>query len=160
RWLALHPRSTAKERGSAEFDNGLAAFRERDCKQCHAYEGAGGKRGPDLTGYGDEQWLRSMIMSPMHPSRYGTRSAMPAFRDLEGPAAEVTRADLARLQTAALEAIPSDDKKAAARRKEIDESFRLVHLSDIERELIVRWLLGDHCVVFGGEPISGPPRRD
>src|SRR5262249_3103366 len=50
-WLSLHPRSTSKERGSPAFEQGLTAFRERDCKQCHAYEGVGGKRGPDVTGY-------------------------------------------------------------------------------------------------------------
>src|SRR5262249_18804814 len=153
------PRSTPKERGEPVFEKGLATFRERDCMQCHSYEGKGGKRGPDLTGYGDDEWLRMMIMSPMHPKRYGTRNRMPAFRDLEGPTAEITREDLARLQAAALDAIAKDDKKGAAKRKEIQESMRVINLSDIDRELIIRWLLRDDRVVCGGEPISGPAKR-
>lgn len=159
RWLALHPRSSSNERDSPAFKDGLAAFRERDCTQCHTYDGSGGKRGPDLTGYGDADWLRLMLMSPMHPKRYGSRNRMPAFRDLEGPAAGATREDLSRLRAAALDSVPADEKKAAARRKEIDEAFRVAHLSDVDHEMIIRWLLHDNHVVFGGEPISAPPAR-
>jgi hypothetical protein len=32
-------------------------------------------------------------------------------------------------------------------------------MSDIDRELIIRYLTGDHRVVFGGQVISGPPLK-
>ena len=35
---------------------------------------------------------------------------------------------------------------------------KFVQMSDIDRELIIRWLLGDYRVVFGGEPISTAPK--
>ncbi len=61
---------------------------------------------------------------------------MPAFRNLEGPGAEVTRLDIG----------------------ERDAKTKVLHLSDIDRELIIRWLVKDYRVVFG-EPIGSPPAR-
>src|SRR5262249_24116174 len=75
RWLAQHPQGTSKD-----SETGLATFNKRNCKSCHSYEGTGAHRGPALTGYGDADWLRKMIMSPSHPSRYGQTNTMPAFR--------------------------------------------------------------------------------
>ena len=47
-----------------------------------------------------------------------------------------------------------------------DESFEEKHpkakriqLSDVDRELIIRYILNDDRVVFGGAPISGPPQK-
>ena len=34
----------------------------------------------------------------------------------------------------------------------------IIELSDIDREVIIRWLTRDYRVVFGGKVISGPPR--
>lgn len=56
-----------------------------------------------------------------------------------------------------------DTKKAIARKKEsieertaeIEQATGVSHLSDIDRELIIRWLLQDGRVVFGGETVSG-----
>ena len=53
------------------------------------------------------------------------------------------------------EAAGDDEKK----KKQVEESTRVVNLSDIDRELIIRWLLQDYRVVFGGEPISAAPPR-
>ena len=41
-------------------------------------------------------------------------------------------------------------------KKELDEATKVVQLSDVDRELIIRWLLQDNRVVFGGEPIAPP----
>jgi hypothetical protein len=98
-----------------------------------------------------------MIMSPDHPLRYGTRNRMPGFRDLEGPAAAVTRDQIDRVKNLLIKEIGEDDKGAEERKEDIEKSMRAIHLTDIDRELIIRWLLKDDRVVFGGEPISGPP---
>jgi ubiquinol-cytochrome c reductase cytochrome b subunit len=163
RWLAGHPRGLPKEGDeTSDFARGFRAF-ENHCLECHRYEGEGGSNipGPDFTGYGDAEWLRLMIMAPNHSLRYGwrNRNAMPHFRDLEGPAASVTRHEVDRLKELLLKEIADDDAQADQKRTQIDEATRLVHLSDIERELIIRWLLRDYRVVFGGEPITAAPRR-
>lgn len=157
-WLASHPRGKV-------FDENLARGHkvfEKRCARCHSYEGEGGggeTSGPDLTGYGDAEWLRLMIMAPDHPLRYGIRNRMPGFRNLEGPAAAVTKDQISRVQELLLKNLPDDEKAAEQRKKDIEESMRVTHLSDIDRELIIRWMRKDDRVVFGGEPISGPPKR-
>ena len=50
-------------------------------------------------------------------------------------------------------------KDFEAKKAEIEAAHRVVNLSDIERELIVRWMLKNFRVVFGGETISGPPKK-
>ncbi len=161
-WLARHPRQPApKEEDLSAFAVGYRAF-ESHCAQCHTYNGSEGglTRGPDFTGYGDADWLRLMIMAPHDPLRYGQRhrNAMPLFRDLEGPAAEVTKQELSRLRERFAKEVPEDDPKAESKRKEIDEATKVVHLSEIDRELIIRWLLKDFQLVFGGEPIAPPAK--
>jgi mono/diheme cytochrome c family protein len=150
-WLAGHPRAPVpNEKDRGPFAQGFRAFQER-CMECHTYQGQGGGStpAPDFTGYGDAAWVRLMVMAPNHPLRYGKRNAMPAFRDLEGPAAGVTLAEWKLLNEAGGD-VNSEKKDAAT---------KLVHLSDVDRELIIRWLLKDYRVVFGGEPISGPSKR-
>jgi len=161
-WLASHPRGKAfddaKEPAVAK---GYKVFEER-CTRCHSYEGEGGGdegSDPDLTGYGDAEWLRLMLVSPDHPLRYGTRNRMPGFRDLEGPSAAATLDQINRIRNLLLKDLPDDEKAAERQKKDLEESARVVHLSDIDRELIIRWLLHDDRVIFGGEAISGPPRE-
>jgi ubiquinol-cytochrome c reductase cytochrome b subunit len=152
-WLATHPgREKAAEAGSAE---GYKRFTERKCQSCHTFAGEGESKGPDLTGYGDADWLRLMILMPDHPARYGIHNRMPIFRDLEGPAAEAARHEVARSREFLLKEAGEDEKA----KKEVEAATKLMHLSDIDRELIIRWLLKDNRVVFGGEPVSGPPSR-
>jgi quinol-cytochrome oxidoreductase complex cytochrome b subunit len=106
------------------------------CANCHKYKGKGGSRGPDLTGYCSEEWLRLMIMAPAHESRYPpAKNKMPAFCEKTGPGAEI------RL----LLLDPQNYKD-------------VVQLSDVERELIIRFMCGDDRLVFFGRPISGPPK--
>ncbi len=160
RWLSAHPRGTPKESETGSpFAKGYEAFMNR-CSGCHTYEPQPGEMptdfpGPDFTGYASADWIRLMLMSPDHPHRYGDRNAMPLFRDLEGPAGEVTKEEFHRVQDLRLAQIGADDPNAEGKRKRIEET-KLVHLSDLERELIIRWLVGDNRVVFGGEPISAP----
>jgi ubiquinol-cytochrome c reductase cytochrome b subunit len=162
-WLGTHPRAPVpQEDDPSPFAQGYRAF-EKHCGSCHTYQGTGGgsTQGPDFTGYGDAEWLRMMIMAPNHPLRYGdrNRNTMPLFRDLEGPTAEVTRQEVNNLRDLLAKKIEDDDPQAPKLKNELAESTRLVHLSDIDRELLIRWLLKDYRAVFGGEPVTGPPLR-
>jgi ubiquinol-cytochrome c reductase cytochrome b subunit len=153
KWLAMHPRKDSAESNIDTFRDGVRLFKERGCTECHTYEGKGGKRGPDLTGYGDQDWVRLTVMAPYHSSRYGIRNLMPAFRDLEGPTAAVTLAEIAQARNL----LSQTAKKTEAAK--VDEATRVLNLSDIDRELIIRWLLKDDRVIFGGAPISGASRE-
>jgi ubiquinol-cytochrome c reductase cytochrome b subunit len=161
-WLAAHPRKTSRQRGEEFYQKGIAAFQTFGCNDCHTHEevpaGTGIVSGPNLTGYGDDAYLRAMIMAPDHPSRYGLRNRMPAFRDLLGPTAEITQQEYERIRASILDRISADDPDADTKRQRVHHATQLAHLSDIDRELIIRFLLNDHRVVFGGEPISGPPK--
>jgi ubiquinol-cytochrome c reductase cytochrome b subunit len=149
-WLA-DPR---KEEHKSE--PGFLAFKDR-CNSCHSYQGEGGEgtRGPDFTDYGSADWVRLMIMAPNHELRYGLHNRMPAFRDLEGPAAAVTKAELQQRKETLLKTAADGETKAT--NQEVEDACKVIHLSDIDRELIIRWLLGDYRVVFGGDPITAPP---
>lgn len=83
-----------------------------------------------------------MLMAPDHVSRFGASNRMPAFRNLEGPGSELVVTEFKNLY--------KDDK---------GEGRPLLHLSDIQREMIIRFVLRDHRAVFGGAEISGPPRK-
>jgi quinol-cytochrome oxidoreductase complex cytochrome b subunit/mono/diheme cytochrome c family protein len=160
-WLGKHPRPDSPDRDSPEFQEGLKLFQVgeggRGCAECHTYAGEGGKQGPDLTGYGDEDWLRLMIMAPYDPSRYGNKNAMPIFRDLEGKDGPLARQEIARMKQLLLDQIDPESRRAERDKKRIEEAYkRLMQLNDVDRELIIRWLLGDGRVVFGGSPITGP----
>ncbi len=162
KWLAAHPRKTSLQRNEEFYRNGLAAFQSLGCNDCHTHEeaepGTGIFAGPNLTGYGDDAYLRTMIMAPDNPSRYGSRNTMPVFRDLLGVTAELTRLDNERVRKSARDRIAADDPDPEQKRKRINEATELSHLSDIDRELIIRFLLDDFRVVFGGDPISGPTK--
>jgi quinol-cytochrome oxidoreductase complex cytochrome b subunit/mono/diheme cytochrome c family protein len=138
-WLATHPRGKPKDKSAADlFTRGYEEFHKKPgaCTSCHAYEGGGADSAPDLTGYGSAEWIRLMIMSPAHPKRHAAKNAMPAFRSDDGPGAEVHLQEF----------------------RDANPNVPVIALSDIDRELIIRWLVGDSRVVFGGEAISGPPR--
>jgi ubiquinol-cytochrome c reductase cytochrome b subunit len=159
RWLASHPRDSSKDKNSDWFKEGLARFTakgNRNCNRCHSYEGKGGTsstRGPDLTGYGDEEWLREMIMMPHSSWRYGVNNTMPIFRDLEGPTGNVIKLEI-EASKQAMAANPKNKNNQA----DINKAHTLMQLSDVERELIIRWLLRDYRLVFGGEPLGAAIR--
>jgi len=141
RFLADQAEPKAK-RDAKLFDEGIKVFFAKKpgaCSKCHHMAGGkreGGSEGPDLTDYGSQDWIRLMMMSPAHPRRHARNNFMPAFRNLEGPGADVHALEF----------------------KEANPGVPVLHLSDIDRELIIRWLTKDFRVVFGGETISGPPK--
>src|SRR5262249_33666387 len=139
-WLAGHPRKDKPaDEDQTAFAKGYRLFADT-CMKCHSYKGKP-KDGPDFTGYGDAQWIHLMITSPDLPMRYGPENAMPAFRNLEGPLAENGQIEY-----------------ASAVKKEVKD-LHFINLSDFDRELIVRFILKDDRVVFGGDAI-GPPKPE
>jgi ubiquinol-cytochrome c reductase cytochrome b subunit len=152
KWLAGHPRGAEPaETEDSEFARGYRVFERLECKSCHTYGGKGAGLAPDLTGYGDADWLRLMLMRPYSPMRYDISNRMPAFLDTEGVTKGVIDADLLHVRRLWSKA----DKDEA----EITEASKQMPLSDLNRELIIRWLLNDNRVVFGGQPIKGPKRE-
>jgi quinol-cytochrome oxidoreductase complex cytochrome b subunit/mono/diheme cytochrome c family protein len=141
KWLASHPHG--KEWKDPALTEGYNLFQTKyNCKSCHSY--AGGKNrenAPDLTGYGSAEWIRRMVTAPARPELYGDNNEMPTFRNLE-----TLTADLMKQEYAAAVKMPLNE-------------IHFVHLNDVDRELIIRWLVGDSRVVFGGEAITGPPKN-
>jgi len=161
-WLASHPGRDSAAEKVPEFSRGLQPFK-KSCMRCHSFKNEGGDStppGPDFTGYGDAGWVRLMLLSPSHALRYGIRNRMPAFRDLEGPMAEINQLEMKQLRDQFLKNAGEDLPEAEKKKLEenIAEATKVIQLSDIERELIIRFLLHDERVVFGGEPISGPAK--
>lgn len=117
---------------------GFAAF-EDHCATCHKVRREGGETGPDLTNYASADWIRFTIMAPNHASRFGDKNQMPAFRNFKGPGGEVRKLEF-------------DEQNK-------DAKIAVNELSDIDRELIVRWLSHDDRAVFGGGALSGPVKK-
>jgi len=160
-WLAGRPRANTDKK--PDLSPGRQSFQKR-CQRCHSFENEGGDStppGPDFTGYGDADWVRLMLMSPNSHLRYSIRNRMPAFRDLEGTMGEINRLDIKQIRDRFRKELADDASEADKKKKEqeIAEATKVIQLSDIERELIIRFLLKDYRVVFGGEPISGPPKE-
>jgi len=131
------------KRDEKKWAEGEAAFfsRKNDnrCSGCHKLGKGTSTTGPDLTDYGSAEWLRGIIMNPGHKSRYKGAYAseearpklMPAFRNQDGPAAKIAL-------------------------QEFQESFKNIPtspLTDIDRELIIRYMLHDPRPVYGGSPV-------
>jgi ubiquinol-cytochrome c reductase cytochrome b subunit len=143
-WLATHPvgdpKAVPKTAEEKKFAEGYALFDnqkiKRRCSDCHSFGGKEPGEAPDLTGYGSADWARLMIVAPGHPLRYGTRNGMPAFRNEEGAGSEILLQALA---------------------KEAGEKY--IPLSDVDRELILRFLTRDERLVFFGRPITGPDEK-
>jgi ubiquinol-cytochrome c reductase cytochrome b subunit len=117
------------------------------CGRCHRVEDLGTDKvgkAPNLTGYGSADWIRGMILAPAAKTRYGQYyedpkkldGLMPAFANLEAPGA------LAALHE---------------RNPNLPDS-KLINLSDIDREAVIRFLLRDYRVVFGGKTIAAAPK--
>jgi ubiquinol-cytochrome c reductase cytochrome b subunit len=134
-WLAQQALPKEK-RDVALQEKGFELFMD-NCSSCHSVVKDGEKHGsetaPDFTNYGSAQWLRLMIMSPGHKLRHGEANEMPAFRNLEGAAADVYKQEFEE----------SSGGKAPVN-----------HLSDVDRELIIRFMTHDYRPVFGGAPIT------
>ncbi len=115
-WLAKQPTADPpKADDQGEFARGYRAFKQT-CMECHGYGDKGSKSAPNLKGYGSPQWTRLMVMFPTHPERYPNTNLMPAFRNLDGPAAQVNEQVFQELHQ--------------------DRKVEVIALNDIERELI------------------------
>ncbi len=138
RFLADQAKPKAKRDAKLSEDGKKVFFARKAgaCSKCHSIDGKGNSDGPDFTDYGSQEWIRVMVMSPANPRRFASNNQMPALRNLEGPGADVHALEF----------------------KEANPGVPVVQLSDIDRELIIRWLTKDFRVVFGGETISGPPK--
>jgi mono/diheme cytochrome c family protein len=130
------PRQDDPKLDPAIREKGLTAFKD-NCESCHKLGEPGQSTGPNLTGYGSQAWLRLMLLAPSHPWRYGDRNTMPAFRDFNSVSFDAQKAEVEMYKT---------DTHTPA----IDE------LSEVDREVLIRWLMHDPRAVFGGTPISGP----
>ena len=121
-WLATHPRGKPQET-TGDLAEGYKAFSQKrgGCISCHAFAGGGANSAPDLTGYGSAEWVRHMVMSPAHLKRYPATNEMPAFRSDAGPGAEVQLQEF----------------------RDANPNVPVNPLSDLDRELIIRWLVGD-----------------
>jgi mono/diheme cytochrome c family protein len=122
-----------REAGQTAFDD--------NCATCHKLGEPGRSTGPNLTGYGSLDWLRMMVMAPDSPIRYGERNTMPAFRDLNAVSAEVQKADVDMYKTK-------------------DHAPTIADLSEVDREVLIRWLMHDPRAVFGGTPIGGVAKTE
>lgn len=151
-WLEYLGKTPYPDRKNFKLiDDGQEAFAEEKankCLTCHhvevrvknadgkmVWEKQGDPTGPDLTNWGSADWIRGMIMRPGHKSRYGERNLMPAFRNKDGVGHEV-----------GLEEFREANEKTPEN--------MIIHLTDIERELIIRWILRDYRPVYGGAPIA------
>jgi ubiquinol-cytochrome c reductase cytochrome b subunit len=143
-WLAEQPLPPAKR---TKDPPGKALF-EKQCGRCHRAEDVGTEKvgkAPNLTGWGSADWIRGMILAPAHESRYGKyykdaegrKGLMPAFADPDSPGA--------------LHALHE-------RNPGLPDSM-VVQLGDIEREAVIRFLVRDFRVVFGGTTIAAAPKR-
>lgn len=151
-WLATHPRHDPPDEKADDLNaRGYRAF-DQHCAECHSYraETYDELEAPDLAGYGDARWLREMIMWPQHPTKYGKNNQMPGFRDINGPAASVLEEPFReRLKAALADAGDDADKKEFIKR-----AHQVYPITDLERELIIRFLRRDGRVVHGGDPLS------
>ncbi|MCS7167855.1 MAG: cytochrome b N-terminal domain-containing protein [Gemmatales bacterium] len=174
-WLASHPRRPVPSEGPERetfdkdpslFARGYRAFEAR-CLRCHPYNGLGGgdTKGPDFTGYGDADWLRGLLHAPFEMSYYGPsmvrwsrnpikRAWMPAFRDTESTNAALWQRDLERLLQQLQERVPEDDPKREERWQVLRQACTWLPLSELDRELIIRFVLGDGRLVFGGPSVA------
>jgi ubiquinol-cytochrome c reductase cytochrome b subunit len=148
KWLAYQSKPKDQRTDIELIKKGEDAFFDvtNKCSDCHSVEKRvvdkgkvgwsyeGGTSAPDLTDYGSAEWIRGMIMSPGHKTRYGEKNQMPAFRNKDGPGHEILLLDF--------------------RENEKNAPGKMIEMSDVEREMIIRWMLRDYRAVFGGATIA------
>jgi ubiquinol-cytochrome c reductase cytochrome b subunit len=60
----------------------LIAAGEFGCTDCHRFHGKGERVGPDLTGYGSQEWITAITSNPASKRFYGKRNdRMPAYAE-------------------------------------------------------------------------------
>ncbi len=168
-WLASHPRKDTRppkkkdDNGEGNEtkdakDPGPEDLFEIHCKRCHVWAGIGRHAAPNLTGYGDPHYLRLMITQPNDPKLYGIKNRMPMFRDFQGKATkELLDHELSlRKNLLSYEKLGDPFNKLSDEDKQYiqelwDRAHQLEDLSDIDRELIIRYMMEDPRVVFAGD---------
>lgn len=163
-YIETHDVAFEKVRKVPVIKDGKKDFEEVTEKGITVFEKGDGTRrpGPSLTGYGSQDWVHGIVLSPAHNTRYGgiveaeigeelkkvPRNAMPAFRPPDNtPAGRAMKLEFEESMK---------DAKAAG--KDGFPPEKIITLTDLERELIVRFFMRDERVVFGGQPISGPKK--
>lgn len=73
-------------RGKELFESGGGDNGWQACSSCHAMRDKNeaidpNAIAPDLTNYASEEWLRKFLLDPGAPQHYGTRNAMPPYKD-------------------------------------------------------------------------------
>jgi quinol-cytochrome oxidoreductase complex cytochrome b subunit/mono/diheme cytochrome c family protein len=162
-WLAMAPRKEppSDDKDESPFAKGYRKFADK-CSECHTYrrkEGDDFGKGPDFTGYGDTEWIRGMIADPAGRSRYGKNNRMPAFLDLDKPGGELLRAQHKFAREEAIAKAGDNEKEKKKAGEDFERLHKVTVLSELERELIARFLSRDGRVVFGGEPIGAAPLK-
>jgi ubiquinol-cytochrome c reductase cytochrome b subunit len=145
-WLSeqVKPESKRNKELAARAVNQLEKLK---CVTCHTIGNTpGDDSAPNLTGYGTEEWVRGMILAPAHKSRYGfgdlytdadkLKGLMPAFYNPENPGA----------------------RQALRERNPGLPDNLVMQLADTDREAVIRFVLHDYRVVFGGRPIAAAPK--
>ncbi len=115
-----------------------------NCASCHTVGKSGGETAPNLTFYGSSEWIRGMLLAPGFKTRYGMyygdhdklAGLMPAFYNPESPGAY----------------------QAVRERNPGLPDNMMMQMSDTDRETVIRFLLRDFRVVFGGQPIAAAPK--
>lgn len=145
KWLAEQARPA--DQRNKTLDTAARPLFKSYCGRCHKFDGKGRGEAPDLAGFGSPEYIRGMILAPGFKTRYGALYAeedkkgyMPAFRPLEGPDAALRKQEF----QAANPGIPPS---------------MVLGLSDVEREMIIRFMMRDPYAVIGGVPISDSARQ-
>jgi mono/diheme cytochrome c family protein len=75
-WCGLAAGMVRQEPAATPVMDGATLFQARGCAQCHTIRGAGGHKGPDLSGVG-----RKLKAGPIEAQITNGGGAMPAFGD-------------------------------------------------------------------------------
>jgi ubiquinol-cytochrome c reductase cytochrome b subunit len=82
---------TAQKVDAARVEQGRKLFQAMECSQCHEVEGTKSGDGPNLAGYGSDEWLMAFFKKPGAPRFYGAKNRMTAF---EGKLSDVDLASV------------------------------------------------------------------
>lgn len=172
-WLASHPTGTDFKK--PELQEGFLLFQNPkgyNCTGCHQYENLNKEAvsAPDLTGYGSQGWLHKMIRSPGHPELYGTKNIIFFEEEVKDKKGNVIKDQdgnpktVSKTKSLMPSFMPAGNALADLQRKDFQfflkktldvDKVDFEVLSDLDRELIVRYLTGDYRVVFGGQEVTG-----
>ena len=80
-FLRAQDPDVAKGLDEALVAKGRAAYFAAECNACHKLEPGEADLGPNLAGYGTEDWLLRFLRDPGHELFYAEDSQMPPFAD-------------------------------------------------------------------------------